>query len=384
MQFNFFPSPEEENLTAIIRYHPGTPQQQTRKGMKAVEQALLRADAELRGESTSLIQEHYAQLGYAGNTAANYVASVQVELVASEDREIRSNTFIETWQKHIPPLAGLREIIIGESGEGPGGAPIDFALVGDDLQKLKQAADELKAKLALYQGVVSPRDSLEYGRQELLLEVNERGRSLGFTNQIVGRQVRDAFEGAIATRFAREDSEVTVRVLLPRRQNQRQALEQFYLLLPTQERQYIALTEVVTMTEQPGFARIRRTGSGREVRVFAGFASGEGSPDVVTAKVREEVLPSILQRYNVREGVLPQGCRYCPLCQGLHHRHVYGTRYDLPDFGSRLRQLHPPFGDYVYHSFRLSGCSLGAFYSGLPTQLFKPHCPAWLIRDFGE
>ena len=66
-------------------------------------------------------------------------------------------------------------------------------------------------------------------KEELVLEVTSRGKALGFTAQNVGLQMRNAFQGAIARRFARGDEEITVRVRLPKGTSR---LSDFYLESP--------------------------------------------------------------------------------------------------------------------------------------------------------
>ena len=59
-------------------------------------------------------------------------------------------------------------------------------------------------------------DDLPWGKQELVFSVNDYGRFLGFTTQVVATQVRDAFDGRIAHRFVKAGEEVRVRVQFPR------------------------------------------------------------------------------------------------------------------------------------------------------------------------
>ena len=58
-------------------------------------------------------------------------------------------------------------------------------------------------------------DDTPYGKRETILTVSPRGRALGFTTESAAGQVRAAFEGVIAKRFARGDEEVAIRVRLP-------------------------------------------------------------------------------------------------------------------------------------------------------------------------
>src|SRR5690606_36802961 len=99
-------------------------------------------------------------------------------------------------------------------------------------------------------------DDLPYGKGEEILEVNTHGRALGFTTQSVAAQVRDAFQGAIARRFARGDEEVLIRVQYPRGMADEAALANFYLRAPGG--QEVALSEVVDRRAERGFSRIPR------------------------------------------------------------------------------------------------------------------------------
>ncbi len=299
--FSFFPAPEEERIGADIRYQPGTPQEQTRLGMMLVEEALYLTDKQLRADGPSLIAQSYTLLGKADRASGNNLASVQLELTPSEDRDVRTRAFIEVWKRNIPSIAGVRNINVGEAVDPLAGAPIDFTLTGDEPAKLKMAAEELKQALLLYPGVQTVDDTLKYGRQEVLVEVNERGASLGFNNRNVGTQLRNAFEGVIARRFTRDDTEVTIKVLYPR-DVVSQSLDDFYLVVPNSSPpRYIALPEVVSIEERPGFASIRRGPSGREVRVTANYATSTGNPEALTADIRERKLGDILKRHGVQE-----------------------------------------------------------------------------------
>ena len=90
------------------------------------------------------------------------------------------------------------------------------------------AAGEVVKDLELYPSVISPWQNIFYGKDDVLIQVNPNGAALGFTNQIVGQQLRNAYEGAIARRFARGDNEVTIRVMLPRDYGNPQSLDNFF------------------------------------------------------------------------------------------------------------------------------------------------------------
>jgi multidrug efflux pump subunit AcrB len=155
----------------------------------------------------------------------------------------------------------------------------------------------VKALLTGFEGLSDIDDDLPYGKQELTLTVTERGRAFGFTTASVGRQVRHAFEGAIAKRFARGDEEVKVRLRYPRAAVDEAAL----LALPLRGTQghEVPLDEVVAMRERVGFAQINRENGTREVAIFAEVDEALTNANQVIEALSAGPLPEIAQRYGL-------------------------------------------------------------------------------------
>lgn len=304
LQFRFFPAPEMERIAARIIFHPGTPKEITKQGMDAIEAALYKTDEELRGDGPSLVNASFSRLGSMGRSSGNHLAHIETELIASESRTVRTKDFIRAWKENFPPIAGVRFTSVEELNAGPGGAPIEIRLQGDSLDSLKLAAGEVVKDLELYPSVISPYENLFHGKQELLIEVNPNGAALGFTNQIVGQQLRNAYEGAIARRFARQDNEVTIRVLIPRDSGNPQSLDDFFLAVPgSKPIRYVPFAQVVDVHEEPGFAFINRAGGAREVVVRGGYADNAGNPAGIVEEYATTKLPAIEEKYGVERVV---------------------------------------------------------------------------------
>ena len=304
LEFRFFPAPEMERIKAQVIFHSGTARHVTKAGMEQVEQALYQTDRDIRENDRSLIAGSFSRVGTLGNYGGNNLSTIDVELIASEDREVRTVEFIQAWKDRIPDIAGLRFLTIREENEGPGSSPIEVRLQGGTLQQLKAAATEVVSDLERYPGVFSVYDNLFYGKQELLMDVNAQGAAQGFTNQIVGMQLRNAYEGAIARRFARDDNEVTIRVLLPRNQQANQNLEDFFLAVPgSRPTRYTPLLEVVNVKEAPGFTSIRRAGGEREVTIRGSYADNAGNPMDVINHLKKSKLIDIEKKYGVKQVV---------------------------------------------------------------------------------
>ncbi len=301
--FVFFKGPESDYIAATLRMAPGTPRARTERALAEIEDALYRAVRKLGYEPRELVVMVFARLG---SQPANrpdeaiegdHIGGFRVELVPSDARAVRTSTLIEAWTREIPPIAGLEEITIRELVGGPPGREVDVRLIGGrDVAALKEAARQVEAALRALPGVSQISDDLPYGKPEYVIRLTPRGRSLGFSTEEVGRQLRDAFEGRIALRFARGDEEVELVVRLMPEAVRDLAIEDFRLLAPGGTE--VPLAEVASIEERQGFARIRREDGAREVAVTAEIDEG-----AIRLEQIQEALAPLLQRLDATAGI---------------------------------------------------------------------------------
>ncbi|MFN3131545.1 efflux RND transporter permease subunit [Roseibium sp.] len=296
--FTFFPSPEAENLTASIFFHAGIPEDQAIAGIIKIEDALKKAEAELTGGAgSSLVVATYATLGVAGNNRGDNVANITVQLSRSEERAVRTPAIVNAWRAAVPEIPGISRVAIAERRGGPPGRDLDIRLTGASLQDLKAAARELQQELSAFPGTSGVEDDLPYGKPELLVELTPRGRALGFTVESAARQIRNAFEGNIARRFAEGDEEVTVRVRQQIDVDGTAALRQLSLRTPGGE--FVPLTEVVNLTDAQGFSVILRRDGKTVVSVVADIDSTVTSNNQIIAELQEAFLPNLARTYGL-------------------------------------------------------------------------------------
>lgn len=334
--FQFFPSPESENLTAAVEFAPGVPRPQQIAALEKYEQALYRAEQELlqaQQESVAaddietttgfganelisagrrliglsddvpstpktddkLVDAVFTLVGKAGRTKNDNVAQLTAQLTPSERRLIRTNDIIKAWRKALPQIPGVERVAITGRRAGPPGRDVDVRLQSAPVEVLKAAAEELNQALTSFPGVNAISDDLPYGKQELVLEVNARGNALGFTGQSIGAQVRSAFEGAISTRFARGDDEITVRVMRQQTSEGRQDLENFYVATSAGER--VPLKEVVDISERRSFSIVQRRDGIRTVSVTGDIDPDVTSTEEVVARLEAEVMPALAAKH---------------------------------------------------------------------------------------
>ena len=303
--FSFFPSPESDKIFANVKMVPGTPRATTQTMLDEMNRALYTTAKKYEGNSNDLVRMSVTKIGTsvgrsqgASNGApTDSIGGLIVELRTADKRDVRTQTFVDAWRAEIRPTAGTDNFTIREAAGGPPGRDVDIRLVGTDIAALKKASNEVQLLLKRYPGVSAIEDDLPYGKLETIIEVSQRGRALGFDTSSVGRQVRNAIEGAIAKRFPRGDEEVTVRVKLPDGELDTDILDRLYLRSPAGAE--VSLAEIISRRPNQSFARISREDGNRQVAVTATLDTAILSTANAETAVQRDGLWQISKKHGV-------------------------------------------------------------------------------------
>jgi multidrug efflux pump subunit AcrB len=283
LQFVFFPSPEAENMDARLEFNAGVSEDRVKQVVSEIEKSLVKTEQELTGGKEQLVSAVFSTLGSSGRNVGDNLASIDVQLTSSEARTIRTNDIISAWRKNLPKLAGLKRATVFSARGGPPGRDIDLELTGADVSTLKRVAGEIITLVEALPGASAVSDDLPYGKPELVMRITPKGSALGFTIDEVGRQIRDAFEGAIPRRFASNEDEIAIRVIRQSSHEGTAALRNFELKSTAGE--FVPLSEVVVLTERQGFSAIRRQDGKTIVSVTADLDSEVLTTDQAIAQL---------------------------------------------------------------------------------------------------
>jgi multidrug efflux pump subunit AcrB len=277
--------------------------------LQEVERAAYVVSDKLSKPENKLIKMSLIKVGVkvAGNANSAVASAIDdaaggliVELLTADKRSIRTWQFIEAWRAEVKNVAGLKTLTIQEVRGGPPGRDIDIRLMGSDINGLKVAANKVIKLLERYPGISNIEDDIPYGKRETILSVNQRGRSLGFSTENIGGQLRNAIQGKIAKRFAREDEEVSVRVMYPREDVTSTILDTLHLRAPGG--QQIPLSQLVSSEEMVGFAKIKRENGSRQISITAEIDGSITSVGAILSAVKRDGIYKIADRAGLKVG----------------------------------------------------------------------------------
>ena len=305
VMFSFFPTPEADIIIANFKMHSGTTRSKTEEMLKKIEGGLIKTSKKF-STSPDLVKFSMSTIG--GRTSfssgagpsskgSDLLGSVVVELKTADKRKIRTNQFIKEWKNNIEYVEGLDKLTIRSPSGGPPGRDLDVRFQGEKLETLKIASNELIQIARTIPGVTSLNDNLEFGVQERILSLNNKGQSLGLSISDIGEQVRSAINGIIISEFPKADEEVVVRLKLSETEKLTDMINDLRIITPLGTS--FKLQEVIKINEKIPFASINRKNGFREVTI-----SGDLFPALMnTSQARQFLLnnglPEIAKKYNL-------------------------------------------------------------------------------------
>jgi multidrug efflux pump subunit AcrB len=301
MGFSFFPNVEGNIVVASVTFVAGTPPQRVAAFANEMEEAVYATNDHFGGELLRVAKVATGR-GYFSNgrqaQTGDQFASVTVEIIPSDQRDVRNERFIEDWESRLSRPPGMEYLTITSRTGGHPGRDLEVRLTGTDNDELKAGALALADALGGIPGLKAVEDDMPFGQQQLVFELTPFGESLGLTVDAVGRQLRSAFDGALAQIYNEGDEEVEVRVVLPDEERHRlTALEDFGVFLPNGET--VPLLSVVELNERRGFKTVRHADGQLAVTVYADVDKQIANANAVRAQLRDSLLPEITTEYGL-------------------------------------------------------------------------------------
>lgn len=291
--FKFMPEIEADLIQVQIEMPDGTPfervlqvRDQLQAGVDAARESTDRQHPEIDG---GLIRD-------ASVVAGGTRVQAWIGLIPPEERpeEVRSKDIAEELRRTTGEIQDAEEISFEFTFNRPD-TGVTFALNHPDLDRLRLAADYVKAHLATYSEVYDITDNLSSAAEEIQIKMKPGAETLGVSLADVSNQLRQAYFGELADRMARDGEDVEVRVRLP--ETDRHDLDSLAAVrIRTPDGREIPVTEVAEFTYAPGINRIVRRNRVRSVSVNAEVL-GDGGRGRIMEAMDKEFWPKFQQEF---------------------------------------------------------------------------------------
>lgn len=217
-----------------------------------------------------------------GVTYGSNFGEVIIELTPKQERSRGVDEIMAAMRKETLTVSGIEELnYITQQGGPPQGQDVEVKIKGDRFDKLSELADILKTELTQMDGVYDIRDDFRTGKSELRIYLKpEKAYQYGLTTFQIAQTVRTAIEGAKATTYREADEAIDV-VVKYEEDSLKNIVELNNLLIATPTGAIVPLKDVADITEETGYADIRRFDGERAITVYASVDRQKTTPFAV-------------------------------------------------------------------------------------------------------
>lgn len=297
VKFTFFPKIDEDFLNVTLEFPTGTDFEYTRQMTDMLEEKLLVAQKVMqeRGREDQkfpFVKNIYANVG-AGDSGK---ASLQVELLPSEERNIYYTEIFDEWRRQVGTIPEATKLVFGSKNRGPGGKPVAIQLRGDSLSELALAARETRQAMIHYPALKDISDNFAEGKLEAKLKLKPLAHTLGLSLSEVANQIRASYFGDQAVRIQRGKDDIRVYIRLPK--EERQTLDSLKgLYIRASDGRKIPFDTIAEFQYERGYTTISRNDRFTEVTVDADIDEKRGNAREFVTDFSQNYLPQLKKNH---------------------------------------------------------------------------------------
>lgn len=206
--FEFMPNLDEGEIGMDIELPQGYNLEETAKFVNTIEERIQK-HPEVKHILTKLGSLNEMDIG-------TNLARIVVKLVDIDNRDISNKEAANRFIKELADIPNARISVAAISMEhGGSSAPIQFYLMGQDVDRLEIFKNQILAKIKATPGLVNLTTSSRAGKPEITLEPDrEKLADVGLTVYDLAMTLRGAVEGIEATRYKEAGEEYDIRIVM--------------------------------------------------------------------------------------------------------------------------------------------------------------------------
>lgn len=293
IRITLFPSIASDRVSIDLLMAEGVNPEKTDSIISMVEAAAWRVNEDFSSRQSGnkqVVENTIKRVGPGNNKA-----SLQVNLLPGEERDIGSPEITNAIRDEVGPVFGVENLTFG-SGGNFGGDPVSVSLLGNNLQELEAAKEELKDNFENNALLKDVKDNDPQGIKEINIKLKENAYALGLDLSEVMRQVRNGFFGTPVQRFQRGQDEIRVWVRYDL-ENRSSINDLDDMRLTTPDGARVPFNEIANYDIVRGTESISHLDGLREIRVSADMEDPNGSSTEILADIRSNVMPDLLAKY---------------------------------------------------------------------------------------
>jgi len=297
-KFQMFPRFDASTITIAMKANVNTTTEETLSYLTAIEKALYK-------QKDSFYIDHVGSVaGWRKDSSGNsetypYVGQIHIEL-----QKLKAQNFVDKYitptlsfyydsegrtreeksviiaerLRHFLKEKGFKEkfhltdLAIVEKKVGPIKSDLKIGLVSNNNQLVMKYADEIEKALNNMEGIVSVNDAMHFGRDEIKLQVNAYGESLGLNEQKLGLLLSNAFlERRMSLAF--DDNDLLELKIRSTQKDSLSALKHFQVKLDNGS--FVALKEIVDFHTIRSFEKIIKDNGETNFYIYANVNSAK-------------------------------------------------------------------------------------------------------------
>ena len=290
---SFFPSIASDRVSIDLKMLQGTNEKITDSIISEIEEAAWKVNDDFTGKQINgepIIQNIIKRIGPGSSNG-----SLTINLLPGEARDFSSPEITNAIREKVGKVHGVESLTFG-SGGNFGGSPVAVSLLGNNIDELKAAKNELKEVLNNNPLLKDITDNDPAGIKEIRIKLKDNAYALGLNLQNVMTQVRSGFFGLQTQRFQRGQDEIKVWVRYAK--DDRSSIKNLDdMWITTSSNQLVPFSEIASYEIERGEVLINHLNSKREIQVSADLKSPDESPSDILDDIKMRIMPEISSKY---------------------------------------------------------------------------------------
>jgi HAE1 family hydrophobic/amphiphilic exporter-1 len=228
----------------------------------------------IQGQAGSSSEENAGDSGSAISPAGTHEGLLWVGLVHQDQRKLSDIQILEKIRGRLPQLENVRfeSVDMSQMIMGSMGGPVAIKIFGKDLDKLKEIADGIVARINDVPGLRDVTHTLSQGKPEYQIRIDrDRAARLGLMVSQVAGTVQTATLGTVATRYREGSEEIDLRVRFQKQyRDDIQGITNIPIITPQNKVIYVG--QVATVEKGEGPIQIAHENQSRLATVTANIA----------------------------------------------------------------------------------------------------------------